>query len=137
MSNPIDFKHFFLDQVVDLVNRSNHKFSCIEDQFYYVDKFPRYEEDDKNVFKCKDCGCLVQVDCLRECDRCEQNFCDFTHTQYSVCDKQHDCAKRNLRSMISRHTTYGSRDNYWCVNCIQQNNINRVYYFGARPLPKI
>ena len=108
-----DFKHFFFQQVSEMISRSNDRFSCIEDQFYYIDKFPRYEQDDKKVFKCNDCGCLLQVDCLTECDLCEKNFCDFKHTDKTVCTDKHDCAKRNL--VVSNYGYHYIR----CKTCIQ------------------
>lgn len=124
MSNPKNFNDFFIKEISRLLNLSNNKFSCIEDQFYYIDKFPKYEEDDENVFKCEGCGCLLQVDCLTECDDCEKNFCDFKHTEYSICDQKHNCAERILRTVTSRWTFSKIQS---CISCIQANTNNRYY----------
>lgn len=117
MSN---FNQFFVDQVTELVTRSNDKFSCIEDQFYYVDRFPKYEQDDETVFKCSACDCLLHVDCLEECDICEKNFCAFNHTSKSICKKPHNCASFILKEFVPRHH-FGAK--LACVRCIQDDSL--------------
>lgn len=98
-----NFQESFFNQVNDLITRSNDKYSCIEDQFYYVDKFPKYQQDDDTVFKCKACGCLLHVDCLEECEGCEENYCSFKHTNRSVCNHPHDCASTHLKEVYDRY----------------------------------
>lgn len=121
-----NFHQFFCDQVIDMVTRSNDKYSCIEDQFYYADRFPIYKQDDVTVFRCNACNALLHVSCLTECDECEKNFCDFKHTDKSVCHEQHNCAKANLRRVTDPFLAGNVLT--VCTNCSPSNrNIYRRY----------
>ena len=113
MTTPSNFSDFFLERVSELITRSNDKYSCIEDQWYYVDKFPKYTQDGETVFDCKACGCLLQVDCLTECDYCQNNFCDFKHTSKSICTQKHDCACQKLKRV-----SQGFEHRLICETCI-------------------
>jgi len=120
-----NFQQFFLDQINDLLTRSNDKYTCIEDQFYSVDKFPKYKQDEDTVFKCTACDKLIHVDCLAECDRCEQNFCEFKHTDRSICKQIHDCAETHLKYVDNRLLRI-------CIPCIDYlkhiNSSNKSLY---------
>ena len=122
----MSIQQYLFDNVSEMILKSNDKFCCIEDQFWIVDRFPVYEEDDDRVFKCEGdgCGCLVQTDCLSECDGCYTNFCDFKHTPKSICEKKHNCAKKNLSRLGYQHEEgFG----FVCKKCIKDPFVRHKY----------
>lgn len=122
----MNIQQYVFDNVSEMILKSNDKFCCIEDQFWIVDRFPVYEHDGIRVFKCyaEECGCLIQTDCLTECDECFTNFCDFKHTQKSVCKKKHDCAKKYLfRAYHKRNEAYG----LVCKECLKRPTVRDKY----------
>lgn len=94
MSNANNLQEFIIEQIKEYIERAKNKYTCIEDQFYQMDRYPRYAEDGENVFTCDLCNCLLADGCIKECYSCEQIFCDFIHTPNSICDKQHACAEK-------------------------------------------
>ena len=122
MKKPKNFVEDFVEQVNDSITCSNDVFrtqkyiSCIEDQFKKADRFPKYEADDDTVFVCEGCKCLVHVNSLEECEKCEKNYCNFIHSYASICNFDHRCLKKYCVAI--QKDFFGC--SYVCHDCIKK-----------------